>query len=91
MARLPSLFERVGRWIGGIEQVEDVPAFAPVGGTHKVTVTGSAHDATGRLKKNDPETLRQLRHLRELVGSEVRQQLVQHDEVIEHVLPEQPL
>ena len=47
----------------GIEQLDDVPAFAPVGGPHTVTVTGSAHDAEGRLKKNDPETLRQLRHL----------------------------
>ncbi len=46
-----------------IETLEDVPAFAPVGGRHKVTATGSAHDADGRLKKNDPSTLRQLRHL----------------------------
>jgi pyruvate/2-oxoacid:ferredoxin oxidoreductase alpha subunit len=28
-----------------------------------VTVTGSAHDDHGRLRKNDPETLRQLAHL----------------------------
>ncbi len=41
----------------------DVPAFAPLGGPRKVTVTGSAHDAEGRLRRNDPETLRQLRHL----------------------------
>ena len=43
--------------------IEDVPRFAPVGGAHKVTATGSAHDAAGRLRKNDAETLRQLRHL----------------------------
>ncbi|RMG42886.1 MAG: pyruvate flavodoxin/ferredoxin oxidoreductase [Acidobacteria bacterium] len=47
-----------------IEALEDVPAFAPVGGPHKVTVTGSAHDSRGLLRKNDPETLRQLAHLR---------------------------
>jgi len=46
-----------------VERVEDVPAFAPVGGPEKVTATGSAHDAAGRLRKNDPETLRQLEHL----------------------------
>lgn len=42
---------------------EDVPRFSPVGGPHKVTATGSAHDQQGRLRKNDPETIRQLRHL----------------------------
>lgn len=47
----------------GIERPADVPAFAPVGGRHKVTATGSAHDATGRLRKNDPATLAQLAHL----------------------------
>jgi 2-oxoglutarate ferredoxin oxidoreductase subunit alpha len=46
-----------------VERLDDVPAFAPVGGGAKVTTTGSAHDAEGRLRKNDPETLRQLRHL----------------------------
>ncbi len=47
----------------GIEKLHDVPAFAPVGGRHKVTTTGSAHDEMGRLRKNDPGTLRQLQHL----------------------------
>ncbi|MHC4549273.1 MAG: transketolase C-terminal domain-containing protein [Planctomycetota bacterium] len=46
-----------------IAREEDVPAFAPVGGPCKVTVTGSAHNERGELRKNDPETLRQLRHL----------------------------
>ena len=50
-----------------IESEEDVPAFAPVGGEHKVTATGSAHNERGQLRKNDPETLRQLRHLRSKV------------------------
>jgi 2-oxoglutarate ferredoxin oxidoreductase subunit alpha len=47
-----------------IERPEDVPLFAPVGGAHKVTATGSAHNDRGQLRKNDPETLRQLQHLR---------------------------
>ena len=34
-----------------------------MGGAHKVTVTGSAHNELGQLRKNDPGTLRQLRHL----------------------------
>lgn len=42
---------------------EDVPGFVPVGGPQKVTVTGSAHDFAGRLKKNDGEVLAVLRHL----------------------------
>ena len=46
-----------------IQSPTDVPAFAPVGGPRKVTATGSAHDAHGRLKKNDPDVLRQLEHL----------------------------
>lgn len=46
-----------------IGRVDDVPAFAPVGGALKVTATGSAHDQAGNLRENDPETFRQLRHL----------------------------
>jgi len=53
----------------GIERIEEVPLFSPVGGPHKVTVTGSAHDAAGHLRKNDPETLRQLHHLAAKVES----------------------
>ncbi len=47
----------------------DVPDFAPIGGTEKVTVTGSAHDMAGRLQKNSPETVEVLRHLQEKVSS----------------------
>ncbi len=46
-----------------IDDLADVPRFAPVGGPRKVTATGSAHDANGRLRKNDPEVRRQLLHL----------------------------
>jgi len=40
-----------------------VPAFAPVGGEVKVTVTGSAHDRRGRLRKVSPEVVEILLHL----------------------------
>jgi 2-oxoglutarate ferredoxin oxidoreductase subunit alpha len=46
-----------------IERPEEVPAFAPVGGRVKVTVTGSAHDRRGRLRKVSPEVLEMLVHL----------------------------
>jgi 2-oxoglutarate ferredoxin oxidoreductase subunit alpha len=47
----------------GFTEPEQVPAFAAVGGDNKVTVTGSAHDQQGRLRKNAPEVLEVLRHL----------------------------
>ena len=46
-----------------IERPEEVPAFAPVGGEVKVTVTGSAHDRRGRLRKVSPEVVEILVHL----------------------------
>jgi 2-oxoglutarate ferredoxin oxidoreductase subunit alpha len=46
-----------------IEKPEDVPAFAAVGGNVKVTVTGSAHDRRGRLRKVSPEVVECLLHL----------------------------
>jgi 2-oxoglutarate ferredoxin oxidoreductase subunit alpha len=62
-----------------VESEEDVPAFAPVGGEHKVTATGSAHNERGQLRKNDPETLRQLRHLRSKVEARAADlELVRH-------------
>jgi len=42
---------------------EEVPEFAAVGGDVKVTVTGSAHDQQGRLRKNAPEVIEVLLHL----------------------------
>ncbi len=47
----------------------EVAPFAPVGGSHKVTVTGSAHDARGLLKKNAPEVIDLLRHLEEKIDA----------------------
>lgn len=46
----------------------DVPEFASIGGNEKVTATGSAHDMTGRLQKNSPETIEVLRHLQEKIS-----------------------
>ncbi len=47
----------------------DVPEFAAVGGTVKVVVTGSAHEMSGRLQKNSPETIEVLRHLNSKIAS----------------------
>ncbi len=49
--------------------IADVPPFIPVGGPLKVTATGSAHNKSGELRKNDPETLEMLRHLEEKILS----------------------
>ncbi len=65
----PPAVER-GRFAGGrafltygFARPGEVPAFAEVGGEVKVTVTGSAHDQQGRLRKNAPEVIEVLRHL----------------------------
>jgi 2-oxoglutarate ferredoxin oxidoreductase subunit alpha len=50
-----------------IERPEEVPAFAPVGGKVKVTVTGSAHDRWGRLRKVSSEVVEMLLHLQRKV------------------------
>lgn len=47
----------------------DVPLFSPVGGEHKTTITGSAHDKKGSLQKNSPETIEVLRHLQKKITS----------------------
>lgn len=57
-----------GRWrTYGFTERSDIPLFAPVGGSQKVTVTGSAHNKAGELKKNDAETLDVLHHLEEKI------------------------
>jgi 2-oxoglutarate ferredoxin oxidoreductase subunit alpha len=52
-----------------IERPEEVPAFAPLGGEVKVTVTGSAHDRRGRLRKVSPEVVELLLHLQRKVDA----------------------
>lgn len=51
----------------GFETPSGVPLFRPVGGPEPVTITGSAHNMEGELKKNDPATLEVLRHLEEKI------------------------
>jgi hypothetical protein len=48
---------------------DEVRPFAPLGGPLKVTLTGSAHNKDGWLRKNDPETLDVLRHLEAKVAT----------------------
>ena len=45
------------------QEPEGVPAFAAVGGEIKATVTGSAHDTQGRLRKNSPQVIGVLQRL----------------------------
>jgi len=52
-----------------IERVEDVPCFGPAGGEVKVTVTGSAHDRQGRLRKPSPEVIELLLHLQRKIDA----------------------
>jgi 2-oxoglutarate/2-oxoacid ferredoxin oxidoreductase subunit alpha len=56
----------------GFDSLEQVPPFAELGGPLKVTVTGSAHNKDGWLRKNDPETLDVLRHLEAKVAARAR-------------------
>ena len=55
---------------------EDVPLFAPVGGVHKVTMTGSAHDKKGTLQKNSSETLDVLVHLQKKIEAHAEEMAV---------------
>ncbi len=50
------------------ERLSDIPRFTEVGGSRKVTMTGSAHNKAGELKKNDSETLALLLHLEEKIS-----------------------
>jgi 2-oxoglutarate ferredoxin oxidoreductase subunit alpha len=64
----------------GFRQPEEVPAFAAVGGEVKVTVSGSAHDQQGRLRKNAPEVIEVLRHLERKIEAHAEQmELVRAD------------
>jgi 2-oxoglutarate ferredoxin oxidoreductase subunit alpha len=46
-----------------VREPETVPAFAAVGEEIKTTVTGSAHDPQGRLRKNSPQVINVLQRL----------------------------
>ncbi len=49
------------------KDLKDIPEFSPVGGEFITRYTGSAHDKMGFLKKDDPEVIEILYHLREKV------------------------
>lgn len=51
------------------QEPEGVPAFAAVGGEIKATVTGSAHDLQGRLRKNSPEVISVLQRLQRKIDA----------------------
>ncbi|MCX6136670.1 MAG: hypothetical protein NTV54_04140, partial [Ignavibacteriales bacterium] len=51
----------------GFGSRDEVPSFMPVGGDQKITITGSAHNKHGQLKKNDSETIDVLLHLEEKI------------------------
>ena len=50
-----------------VQSLEEAPGFSPVGGGVKVTVTGSAHDRCGRLRKVSAEVVELLLHLQQKV------------------------
>jgi len=47
-----------------VEHVEDIPAFAPIGGSLRVRATGSIHDENGVLTIDRAKIARKLEHLR---------------------------
>jgi 2-oxoglutarate/2-oxoacid ferredoxin oxidoreductase subunit alpha len=57
----------------GFDAPAEIPPFAPVGGALKTTVTGSAHNKDGLLRKNDPETLEVLAHLEAKITARARE------------------
>ena len=59
LKNIPKMYE--------FSRLSDIPKFSPVGGRWKVTATGSAHNKSGELKKNDTETLEVLHHLEEKI------------------------
>ncbi len=67
--RIPSLVNRKIATVRGAyapyaaQEPDSVPDFAAVGGEIKATVTGSAHDVRGRLRKNSPQVIQVLERL----------------------------
>jgi 2-oxoglutarate ferredoxin oxidoreductase subunit alpha len=58
----------------------EVPVFIPVGADQKATMTGSAHNKLGELKKNDTETLEVLWHLeKKILAHRNEMAFVEHD------------
>ncbi|HRI45762.1 MAG TPA: transketolase C-terminal domain-containing protein [Ignavibacteriaceae bacterium] len=67
----------------GFNSSDEISKFAAVGGPIKVTATGSAHNYSGELKKNDTETLAVLRHIEDKIQLHKNEMvLVNHDEEV---------
>ena len=73
--RIPSLVDRK-QAVTGVDYLpyaapdaDGVPAFAAVGGDIKATVTGSAHDWQGRLRKNSPQVIEVLERLQRKIDA----------------------
>jgi 2-oxoglutarate ferredoxin oxidoreductase subunit alpha len=64
-----------------IERPEEVPGFAPLGGGVKVTVTGSAHDRWGRLRKVSPEVVEMLLHLQRKIEAHAAEMALVHPDL----------
>lgn len=76
LKNMPSTYRKIFSTHNGKEHLtydfqnlEDVPLFSPVGGEHKVTMTGSAHDKRGTLQKNSSETIDVLIHLQKKIDA----------------------
>jgi 2-oxoglutarate/2-oxoacid ferredoxin oxidoreductase subunit alpha len=65
----------------GFDSPDMIAKFAPVGGDVKVTATGSAHNADGLLKKNDPETISILRHLEEKIQAHKNELVIVNEDI----------
>jgi 2-oxoglutarate ferredoxin oxidoreductase subunit alpha len=55
------------------DEHDGVPAFAAVGGNIKTTVTGSAHDTQGRLRKNSPQVIEVLERLQRKIEAHAQE------------------
>lgn len=68
------LFDGEGPFLTyGFGELSDPPPFVPVGSDFKVTITGSAHNKAGELRKDDPEVIAMLLHLEAKIRHHIRE------------------
>ena len=65
-----------------VEKLEEAPGFGAVGGNVKVTVTGSAHDRRGRLRKVSPEVVELLLHLQQKVDAHAAEMALVRSDIV---------
>jgi 2-oxoglutarate ferredoxin oxidoreductase subunit alpha len=65
-----------------VEKLEEAPGFGAVGGNVKVTVTGSAHDRRGRLRKVSPEVVELLLHLQQKVEAHAAEMALVRSDIV---------